>query len=61
MPSCACILLSPALFAKATGGGIFRMGVWGGTTGKLFPHYPEITKEVEAASDHAAIWAELNI
>ena len=60
MPSSACILLSPALFAKATGGGIFRMGVWGGTTGKLFPHDPEITKENEA-SDHAAIWAELNI
>jgi len=55
------ILLSPALFAKAIGGGIFRMGVWGGTNGTLFPHYPEITKENEAASDHAAIWAELNI
>ena len=24
------ILLSPALFAKATGGGIFRLGAWGG-------------------------------
>jgi len=55
------ILLSPALFAKATAGGIFRMGVWGGTNGTLFPHYPEIIKENEAASDHAAIWAELNI
>jgi len=37
------------------------MGMWGGTTGKLFPHYPEITTEIEAASDHAAIWAELSI
>jgi hypothetical protein len=55
------ILLSPALFAKATGGDIFRMGVWGGTNGTLFPHFPEITKESEAASDHAAIWAELDI
>ncbi|MDB5518994.1 MAG: putative extracellular nuclease [Tardiphaga sp.] len=55
------ILLSPDLFAKATAGGIFRMGVWGGTNGTLFEHFPEITKEVEAASDHAAIWAELDI
>ena len=55
------ILLSPDLFAKATAGGIFRMGVWGGTNGTLFEHFPEITREVEAASDHAAIWAELDI
>jgi endonuclease/exonuclease/phosphatase family metal-dependent hydrolase len=55
------ILLSPALFAKATRGQIFRMGVWGGTNGTLFLHFPEITKSVEAASDHAAIIAEINL
>jgi endonuclease/exonuclease/phosphatase family metal-dependent hydrolase len=55
------ILLSPDLFEKATSGGIFRMGVWGGVNGTLFPHFPEITKEVEAASDHAAIFVELDI
>jgi len=55
------ILLSPALFQKATGGEIFRMGVWGGKNGTLFPHFPEITKAVEAASDHAAIVAEINL
>src|SRR3954454_21191134 len=43
------ILLSPDLFEKATAGGIFRLGVWGGTNGTLFPHFPEITKEIEAA------------
>jgi hypothetical protein len=37
------------------------MGVWGGTNGTLFPHFPEITKESEAASDHAAIFAECSI
>jgi hypothetical protein len=37
------------------------MGVWGGKNGTLFPHYPEITEAVEAASDHAAIWAEIDI
>jgi endonuclease/exonuclease/phosphatase family metal-dependent hydrolase len=55
------ILLSPALFAKVTGGTIFRMGVWGGKNGTLFPHFPEITKAAEAASDHAAIVADLNL
>lgn len=55
------ILLSPALFSAARAGGIFRLGVWGGRNGTLFPHYPEITKAVEAASDHAAIWAEMDV
>jgi endonuclease/exonuclease/phosphatase family metal-dependent hydrolase len=55
------VLLSPALFAAVTMGGILRKGVWGGKNGALFPHYPEITKMSEAASDHAAIWAEINI
>jgi endonuclease/exonuclease/phosphatase family metal-dependent hydrolase len=55
------ILLSPALFARATGGQTFRMGVWGGTKGTLFPHFPEITKAAEAASDHAAVIAEINL
>ena len=55
------ILLSPALFQKVIGGEIFRMGIWGGTNGTLFPHFPEITKAAEAASDHAAITAEINL
>jgi endonuclease/exonuclease/phosphatase family metal-dependent hydrolase len=55
------ILLSPPLFQKATGGEIFRMGVWGGKNGTLFPHFPEITKGAEAASDHAAVIADLNL
>jgi endonuclease/exonuclease/phosphatase family metal-dependent hydrolase len=55
------ILLSPALFQKATGGKIFRMGVWGGKNGTLFPHFQEINKAAEAASDHAAIVAEINL
>lgn len=55
------ILLSPALFQKVTGGRIFRMGVWGGKNGTLFPHFPEITKATEAASDHAAMVAEIDL
>ena len=55
------ILLSPALFGRVTGGGVFRRGVWGGTNGTLFPHYPTMTKPIHAASDHAAIYADLNL
>jgi endonuclease/exonuclease/phosphatase family metal-dependent hydrolase len=55
------VLLSPELFARATGGETFRMGVWGGTNGTLFPHFSEITKASEAASDHAAVIAEINL
>jgi hypothetical protein len=53
------VLLSPALFGRVTGGAIFRKGVWGGKQGTLFPHFPTITKPVEAASDHAAIYADI--
>jgi endonuclease/exonuclease/phosphatase family metal-dependent hydrolase len=55
------LLLSPPLYAKVTGGSIFRMGVWGGKNGTLFPHYATITREVEAASDHAAIYADITL
>jgi endonuclease/exonuclease/phosphatase family metal-dependent hydrolase len=55
------VLLSPALFAKVTAAGVFRMGAWGGTKGTLWPHYPEMSEKIHAASDHAAIWVDLNI
>ncbi|MFO1310928.1 MAG: endonuclease/exonuclease/phosphatase family protein [Burkholderiales bacterium] len=55
------ILCSPKLFEKITGGGIYRMGVWGGKNGDLFPHYDTITGPEEAASDHAAIWGEFDL
>jgi endonuclease/exonuclease/phosphatase family metal-dependent hydrolase len=55
------LLLSPDLFSRVTKGGIERRGVWGGTNGTLFPHFPEITKAIESASDHAAVFADLNL
>jgi hypothetical protein len=55
------ILLSPDLYATVVGGMIFRLGVWGGTKGTLFPHYPTMTSKVHQASDHAAIYADLNL
>lgn len=55
------ILLSPEMFQRVRRGAIFRKGVWGGKNGTLFPHFDEITKAGEAASDHAAIWAEVEL
>ncbi len=55
------ILMSPALAARVTGGGIERQGVWGGVNGTLFPHLPEITKPAEAASDHALLFVDVNV
>jgi hypothetical protein len=52
------ILMSPALAARVTAGGVERRGVWGGKNGTLFPHLPEITKAIEAASDHAALFVD---
>ena len=55
------ILLSPALFAKVKDAGIERRGMWGGTKGTLWPHFPEVTTADEAASDHAALWVDLDV
>lgn len=53
------ILLSPALFKGVTKAAVFRKGVWGGKNGTLFEHYSTMTRPVEAASDHAAIYADI--
>lgn len=55
------LLLSPALFGKVVGGAIFRKGVWGGKNGTLFPHYDTMTRASHAGSDHAAIYADLDL
>lgn len=55
------VLLSPALFAATTGGGILRKGVWGGRRGTLWPIYETMTRPVHAGSDHAAIYADIDL
>ncbi|NWG36570.1 endonuclease/exonuclease/phosphatase family protein [Nitrososphaera sp.] len=55
------ILMSPKVAQAVQAGGIERRGVWGGTHGTLFPHFPEIEEEKDAASDHAALWVDLNL
>jgi endonuclease/exonuclease/phosphatase family metal-dependent hydrolase len=55
------ILMSPKLSVQVKDGGIERRGVWGGKNGTLFPHLPTMQTAVDAASDHAALWADLDI
>lgn len=55
------LLLSPALFGRVTGGGYWRRGLWPGVRPPRWPVYPTLTREVEAASDHAAMWVDLQI
>ena len=55
------VLLSPALFVDVEGGGVFRKGVWGGKNGTLFPHYDTMQNPHQAASDHAAIYADIAV
>jgi len=50
------ILMSPKLLGKVQKGGIERRGVW-----RTEGHFPEMQKETDAASDHAALWADLDI
>ena len=44
------VLLSPALFARVSGGGVFRKGVYS----RQWPHFDGMTR-TSAASDHAAL------
>lgn len=55
------LLLSPNLFSKAAAAGVFRTGVWGGKNGTLWPVYPTMQRPHHAASDHAAVWADIAI
>lgn len=54
------ILLSVPLYDKMRAGGVVRTGMWPGKRPK-WPAYPSIKEPVHAASDHAALWVELDI
>lgn len=55
------ILMSPKLAAKFKTGGIERHGMYIGKNGKKFAHFPEVAGTIDAASDHAGVWAEFDI
>jgi endonuclease/exonuclease/phosphatase family metal-dependent hydrolase len=55
------ILLSPSLYGKVIAGGVFRKGMWPGSKPKRWEAYPELGRPVEAGSDHAAVWVDLDL
>lgn len=55
------LLLSPDLFAKVSQGGVIRKGVWPGKRPKKWDVFDTLTLPVHAASDHAALWVDLDI
>lgn len=55
------ILLSPALYERVTGGGVWRKGVWGPNKTPAWEVYPEMKSSFHAASDHACLYADLDI
>jgi endonuclease/exonuclease/phosphatase family metal-dependent hydrolase len=56
------ILLSPALFDTVTAAAVNRSGVWHGPRVKnAWTMLDTLTRPEEQASDHAAIWCDLNV
>jgi endonuclease/exonuclease/phosphatase family metal-dependent hydrolase len=55
------VLLSPSLFGRVRGGGVFRHGVWDPRVTPKWQVFDTVTGPNDAASDHAAVWAELNV
>ena len=55
------VLLSPSLFAKVDGAGAYRGGVFDGRVTPKWEMFDTVTSEDDAASDHAAVWADLRI
>ena len=57
------IFISQSLQNKFQSGGIFRTGLWGTrmTRPTAWETYPEMTANFEQASDHSAVFVDLNI
>ena len=59
------ILMSPELAATVVDGGVFRTGLWGTPSNvnppKFWSIYPEITHARHGASDHGAVWVDLDL
>jgi endonuclease/exonuclease/phosphatase family metal-dependent hydrolase len=57
------IFVSQSLLTTVTGGGVFRKGLWGTrvTRPDKWDTYPEMTNSKEQASDHAAVFIDLNV
>jgi endonuclease/exonuclease/phosphatase family metal-dependent hydrolase len=52
------ILLSPQLWDRILDADVERRGVW---APKTFPHFDTVLGPMDAASDHAAVWVDLDL
>jgi endonuclease/exonuclease/phosphatase family metal-dependent hydrolase len=55
------LLLSPQLYERVTDGGVFRKGMWPGVRPKKWEVYDEVKEKRDAASDHAALWVDVDV
>lgn len=55
------LLLSPELYSQVTAGGVFRKGMWPGVRPRRWEVFPELIRPEDAASDHAAVWVDLDL
>lgn len=55
------LLLSPALFAKMQAGGVMRKGMWPGIRPRRWEAFNELLKPEQGGSDHAAVWADIDL
>lgn len=55
------ILLSPRLFERVQCGGVWRRGMWPGSRPKRWETYDELRTPHDAASDHAAVWVDVDL
>jgi len=52
------ILVSPSLFEKIQGCGIFRKGAWPGKSPVRWEVYPSLQDPIQSASDHHLVWVD---
>lgn len=55
------ILMSPKLYQRVKAGGVMRQGMWPGVKPKRWDTYEDLDDPKNAASDHAALWVDLNL
>ena len=53
------LLCSPAVFEAVTAAGVHRRGVW--TASGRWEMYPTLEWSVDAASDHAVLWVDVDL
>lgn len=55
------LLLSPELFASVARGGVVRLGMWPGSQPVRWDVFDSVERPIDAASDHAALWVDVDL